>query len=280
MLEARQRRARPIDLFSAGDPSAQPEVLGTGARLRPMFNEHAVADDPEEAVVVRESVRLALVAALLHLPPKQRAVLILREVLRWRASEVAELLETSPASVNSALQRARATLQTRETSASGLSPTNGSASAQLLTRYVDAFEHYDMEALVSVLREDARANHGALRRARSAKGERSRHEEARTANGTRSASLVGAGTPRRGVLHGHPRRGDRDRGAAFHRGGARLLRAGFAVGGERLRADLRRPASARRASGGPARTSAVFMVGTACSRWRRSCAGSPGRTRR
>jgi RNA polymerase sigma-70 factor, ECF subfamily len=119
MLEARQRRARPIDL-SDGDPSAQAEMLGTGARLRPVFNDCAADEqDPEEAVIVRESVRLALVAAFLHLPPRQRAVLILREVLRWRASEVAELLETSPASVNSALQRARATLQTRETSASG-----------------------------------------------------------------------------------------------------------------------------------------------------------------
>jgi RNA polymerase sigma-70 factor (ECF subfamily) len=156
MLEARQRRALPIDVVPGGDPSAQAEMPGTGSRVTPVFNDCAAADrDPEEAVLAHESLRLALVAAIQHLPPRQRVVLILREVLRWRASEVAELLETSPASVNSALQRARATLQTRETSASGSSPTDGAASAQLLTRYVDAFERYDMEALVSVLREDA-----------------------------------------------------------------------------------------------------------------------------
>jgi RNA polymerase sigma-70 factor, ECF subfamily len=156
MLQARQRRARPIDFSSAGEPSTQAEMPYTGPRLRPVLTDYAAADgDPEEAVVVRESVRLALVAAFLHLPPRQRAVLILREVLRWRASEVAELLETSPASVNSALQRARATLQTK-TSASASSPTDSAASAHLLTRYVDAFERYDMEALVSVLQEDAK----------------------------------------------------------------------------------------------------------------------------
>jgi RNA polymerase sigma-70 factor (ECF subfamily) len=104
---------------------------------------------------MRESVRLALVTALQHLPQRQRAVLILREVLRWKASEVAELLETSVASVNSTHQRARATLQTRETSASDPSPTDGAASPELLTRYLDAFERYDMDTLLSVLHEDA-----------------------------------------------------------------------------------------------------------------------------
>jgi RNA polymerase sigma-70 factor (ECF subfamily) len=108
--------------------------------------------------VARESVRLAFVAALQHLPPKQRAVLILREVLRWRASEVAELLDTSVASINSALQRARATLAT-----SRVDPMQGAEPAddeqrQLLARYVDAFERYDMDSLTALLREDATWN--------------------------------------------------------------------------------------------------------------------------
>jgi RNA polymerase sigma-70 factor (ECF subfamily) len=151
MLEGRKRRARPIDLASAREPSA----LMLCTALKPVLDVRGSADNPEEAVLARESVRLAFVAALQHLPPRQRAVLILRGVLCWQASEVAELLETSVASVNSALQRARATLQTRETSASDSSPTDGAARAQLLSRYVDAFERYDMEALMSVLQEDA-----------------------------------------------------------------------------------------------------------------------------
>ena len=113
MLKGPQRRARPMDL----GPAATAE-----STLGPMVGEHAwvqpVADasvlatdgDPAEVAEARESIRLAFVAALQHLPPRQRAVLILREVLRWPAGEVAELLDTSVASVNSALQRARATL--------------------------------------------------------------------------------------------------------------------------------------------------------------------------
>ncbi len=111
--------------------------------------------DPAEVVESRESIRLAFVAALQHLPPRQRAVLILREVLRWKASEVAELLDTSVASVNSALQRARATLEAVGTDeAETLQPADGEQRA-LLDRYVDAFERYDMDRLTSLLREDA-----------------------------------------------------------------------------------------------------------------------------
>ena len=151
MLKGSKRRARPIDLVSACEPSAQADMPYTGA-----LDVRAGADgNPEEEVLAREFVRLALVAALRHLPSRQRAVLILREVLCWQASEVAELLDTSVASVNSTLQRARATLQSTETSASDWSPMDGAASAQLLSRYVDAFERYDMEALVSVLQVDA-----------------------------------------------------------------------------------------------------------------------------
>jgi RNA polymerase sigma-70 factor, ECF subfamily len=99
-------------------------------------------------------VRLAFVAALQHLPPRQRAVLILCEVLRWKAAEVAELLETSVASVNSALQRARATLEASEVSTEG--PVSlDAADAELLARYVEAFQNYDMDALTSLIAEDA-----------------------------------------------------------------------------------------------------------------------------
>jgi RNA polymerase sigma-70 factor (ECF subfamily) len=111
------------------------------------------AGDPAETAVVRDSVRLAFVAALQHLPPRQRAALILCEVLQWQAGEVAELLETSTASINSALQRARATLQAgKPTSDAALSP----AERELLARYVKAFEAYDVNALTALIHEDAK----------------------------------------------------------------------------------------------------------------------------
>jgi RNA polymerase sigma-70 factor (ECF subfamily) len=108
--------------------------------------------DPADTVASRDTIRLAFVAALQHLPPRQRAVLILCEVLRWKASEVAELLETSVASVNSALQRARATLEGRD-----LSPESSfeQPDPELLERYVKAFEAYDLDALTSLIHEDA-----------------------------------------------------------------------------------------------------------------------------
>jgi RNA polymerase sigma-70 factor (ECF subfamily) len=111
--------------------------------------------DPAEVAVARETIRLAFVAALQHLPPRQRAVLILCEVLRWKASEVAELLETSVASVNSALQRARATLEATDLGATETTPALDDADAELLARYVEAFEQYDMDALTSLIHEDA-----------------------------------------------------------------------------------------------------------------------------
>jgi RNA polymerase sigma-70 factor (ECF subfamily) len=111
--------------------------------------------DPAEVAVSRETIRLAFVAALQHLPPRQRAVLILCEVLRWKAAEVAELLETSVASVNSALQRARATLEESNVSAGDTSPELDEADSELLARYVEAFERYDMDALTSLIQEDA-----------------------------------------------------------------------------------------------------------------------------
>jgi RNA polymerase sigma-70 factor, ECF subfamily len=158
MLSGKERRARPMDLGPAREASSElgeplPEVTWIG----PVPDGRVVpaGGDPAEVADERESIRLALVAALQHLPPKQRAVLILREVLAWRAAEVAELLDTTVASVNSALQRARATLDAIDLSATdALDPTDDQQRA-LLRRYVDAFERYDMDALTSLLHEDA-----------------------------------------------------------------------------------------------------------------------------
>ena len=114
--------------------------------------------DPADAAIASETIKLAFVAALQHLPPKQRAVLILCEVLRWQASEAAELLETSVASVNSALQRARATLETADIAAGKPVAELDEADRDLLARYVEAFEAYDVERLTALLHEDATQN--------------------------------------------------------------------------------------------------------------------------
>src|SRR5438067_1356588 len=114
-----------------------------------------IAGDPAELAMERESVRLALVAALQHLPARQRAVLILRDVLRWEAAEVAELLGTTVASVNSALQRARATLAASNLSSNDVRQPLTAADRRLLERYVAAFERYDLDGLTSLIREDA-----------------------------------------------------------------------------------------------------------------------------
>jgi RNA polymerase sigma-70 factor, ECF subfamily len=155
MLEGRKRRARPMDLGPAAEPIVENLRTSDQLWIEPMPDGRVVPEgDPADVVAARESVRLAFVAALQELPPRQRAVLILCEVLRWKAAEVAELLETSVASVNSALQRARATLE-----ASGVTPARAASveavDPELLRRYVDAFERYDMEALTSLIVEDA-----------------------------------------------------------------------------------------------------------------------------
>jgi RNA polymerase sigma-70 factor, ECF subfamily len=157
-LTGRQRRATPMDL--SGSPW-QPVEASLAARrpgtawVEPVLDRQVVAEDsdPAEQAVQRESIRLAFVSALQHLPPRQRAVLLLREVLRWRADEVAQLLDTTVASVNSALQRARATMA--EVGGEEETEPLDDVHRALLERYVDAFERYDVEGLVGLLHEDA-----------------------------------------------------------------------------------------------------------------------------
>jgi RNA polymerase sigma-70 factor, ECF subfamily len=157
-LSGRQRRALPMDL--SGSPYSPVESSLAGRRpgtawVEPILDRQVVPEDadPAEQAVQKESIRLAFVAALQHLPPRQRAVLLLRDVLRWKAEEVAQLLDTTVASVNSALQRARATL-------AGISAAKEARpldddDRELLDRYVDAFERYDIDAFVRLLHEDA-----------------------------------------------------------------------------------------------------------------------------
>ena len=158
MLAGRKRRALPMDLGPASSGAVEPgPTLPEVTWIEPMPDARVTPaeGDPAEVAVARETIRLAFVAALQHLPPRQRAVLILCEVLRWKAAEVAELLDTSVASVNSALQRARATLEAIDVSAAGTSPSVDEADAELLARYVAAFESYDMDALTALIQEDA-----------------------------------------------------------------------------------------------------------------------------
>ncbi|MEX2212143.1 MAG: sigma-70 family RNA polymerase sigma factor [Gaiellaceae bacterium] len=144
LLEGQKRRARPMDLGPAGAPVAENlRELPEATWIEPL-------PDPADTAIERETIKLAFVAALQHLPPRQRAVLILCEVLRWQAGEVAELLETSVASVNSALQRARATLGATEPTA-----TAEPVDQELLARYVTAFEAYDIDALTALIHEEA-----------------------------------------------------------------------------------------------------------------------------
>jgi RNA polymerase sigma-70 factor (ECF subfamily) len=158
MLNGKERRARPMDLGPAREPvEANLHTLPEVTWIEPVPDGLVLSEDgdPAEVAQSRETLRLAFVAALQHLPPRQRAVLILCEVLRWKASEVAELLDTSVASVNSALQRARATLESSQVSVSDASSSVDTADAELLDRYVKAFEEYDMDALTSLIQEDA-----------------------------------------------------------------------------------------------------------------------------
>lgn len=151
LVRSRGRRAQPMDLGPAGTPTLDGLGEPGGNWVLPV---PTAALDPAEVAVGHDSVRLAFIAALQHLPPRQRAVLVLCEVLRFSAAEVAELLDGTTASVNSALQRARATM-------AALPPTGVAGSGELtadlaglLARYVAAFERYDIDALVALMRED------------------------------------------------------------------------------------------------------------------------------
>jgi RNA polymerase sigma-70 factor (ECF subfamily) len=157
MLGSRQRRARPMDLTGPGTVDGPLATLPESAWIEPVPDSLVVpADaDPAEQAVAKESLRLAFIAALQHLPPRQRAVLILREALRWEASEVAELLDTTVASVNSALQRARAALDDRDVGCPEVGGPLSEEQQDLLARYVDAFQDYDIESLTSLVHEDA-----------------------------------------------------------------------------------------------------------------------------
>jgi RNA polymerase sigma-70 factor (ECF subfamily) len=157
-IEGRKRRARPVDLLGAG--SAETPVgapLPETAWILPVADSQVAdpAADPAARIADRETLRLAFVAALQHLPARQRVVLVLREVLRWSAQEVAELLETSVASVNSALQRARATLDelALEDAEAPARPSEEDE-RRLLEQYLEAFAEYDVDRIVALLRYD------------------------------------------------------------------------------------------------------------------------------
>lgn len=158
MLGASQRRARPMDLTAPGSAEVFTLVpLPESTWVEPVPSGRVLPSlgDPGDVAQARESLRLAFVAVLQHLPPRQRAVLILREVLGWSAAEVAELLDTTVVSVNSALQRARATLADHDMDEAAPARPDDAARRALLDRYVDAFQRYDMDALAALIREDA-----------------------------------------------------------------------------------------------------------------------------
>jgi RNA polymerase sigma-70 factor (ECF subfamily) len=157
LLRGRQRKARPMDMGPSRPPvdSSLEPMLHEGSWVSPIADSRIlpIEADPADLAMARESIRLAFVAALQHLPARQRAALILCEVLRWHATEAAELLDTSVAAVNSALQRARATMASVDSSSC---PTDiDPQQAELLNRFVDAFERYDIEKLVTLLHDDA-----------------------------------------------------------------------------------------------------------------------------
>ncbi len=157
MSRSPQRRARPVDLgpVRPPDPVHLRDVLPEDRWITPIADERVIdlGGDPAQVAASRDTIRLAFVSALQHLPARQRAALVLCEVLAWSAREVAELLDTSVPAINSALQRARATLASAPTAEPSGPLTPGQEA--LLVRYVDAFERYDMDALARLLHEDA-----------------------------------------------------------------------------------------------------------------------------
>jgi RNA polymerase sigma-70 factor (ECF subfamily) len=158
LIAARQRRALPVDLNGPGRPhDPLGDELAAHEWVEPIADRWVVrADvDPAERAVVRDSVRLAFVAALQVLPARQRAAVILRDVLSWRPHEIADLLGTTVVSVNSSLQRARQTLAAMDGGQRSSAGRSDEVTERLLQRYVDAFESYDVDALVALLHEDA-----------------------------------------------------------------------------------------------------------------------------
>jgi len=156
-LSDRSRRARPMEEGPNGSVEDHLETRERTHWLEPIPEARVLPSDanPFELTALRQSIRLAFVSALQHLPPRQRAALLLSEVVGWSAAEVAECLDMSVAAVNSALQRARATIAARNGNATAASESLSPDEVQLLDRYVDAFQNYDVDALVSLLREDA-----------------------------------------------------------------------------------------------------------------------------
>jgi len=150
ILASQRRRAQPIDLRSGSLAESDGTAVSTADR-------HGSSDtvDPAELAIRREEIRFAFVTAFQHLPPRQRAVLILRDVLRWTSVDVAERLGTTVAAVNGALQRARATLAARDPTVVPRARSGAVEHKDLLARYVDAFDRLDVETLVSLLHEDA-----------------------------------------------------------------------------------------------------------------------------
>jgi RNA polymerase sigma-70 factor, ECF subfamily len=164
VLRGRPRRILPPQVAPAGDPAAPPPPPADLPWLQPypdrLLEPIAPAgDEPGAVVVARETIELAFLAAIQHLPPRQRAAFILRDVLGWSSKETALLLKASVASVNSALQRARATLRDRlPERRTEWAPSSGPSEEEreLLRRYVEAHERSDADALAELLREDAR----------------------------------------------------------------------------------------------------------------------------
>lgn len=156
-LASDRQRIRPMDSGSAASIDTTLEQRPRTHWLEPVPDSTVIPSDvdPDVHLALRQSVRLAFVAALQHLPPRQRAALLLTQVLGWSAAETAEALETSVASVNSALQRARATLAERDIDLESPPAELDAARRDLLDRFVEAFERYDTAAIAGLLRDDA-----------------------------------------------------------------------------------------------------------------------------
>lgn len=156
-LEGRERRPLPVGLGAASDPDVPPVAMSEVPWLEPIPDAMLGLDgtDPATVVTSRESVRLALIAALQYLPPRQRAVLVLRDVLKWRAAEVAEMLDTTTAAVNSALQRARAQLEEASPVSDDVMEPSAAQQRELLDRYMAAFQTKDIPAIVALFTADA-----------------------------------------------------------------------------------------------------------------------------